>query len=115
MATMNVSAGSSAHPGAVVTAAGVNFCVYSKHATRVELLLFDREDAADPCHVVELDPLRQRTYHYWHCQITGIGPGQIYSYASIPGLKTVRPLLISMVRTPRTAAPSLPTTDFARP
>jgi len=77
---MNVSTGSSAHLGAVVTAAGVNFCVYSKYATRVELLLFDREDAADPCHVVELDPVRQRTYHYWHCQITGIGPGQIYGY-----------------------------------
>ncbi|TVS05661.1 MAG: glycogen debranching enzyme GlgX [Cyanobium sp. PLM2.Bin73] len=77
---MNVSPGSSAHLGAVVTAAGVNFSVYSKHATRVELLLFDREDSADPCHVVELDPVRQRTYHYWHCQITGIGPGQIYGY-----------------------------------
>ena len=80
MGTTNVSAGSSAHLGALVTAEGVNFCVYSKYATRVELLLFDREDAAEPCQIIELDPIRQRSYHYWHCHVAGLGPGQIYGY-----------------------------------
>jgi glycogen operon protein len=72
--------GSSAHLGALVTAEGVNFCIYSKYASRVELLLFDREDAAEPSCVVELDPVHQRTYHYWHCLVAGLGPGQIYGY-----------------------------------
>jgi len=80
MGTTNVSAGSSTHLGALVTAEGVNFCVYSKYSTRVELLLFDRLDAAEPSHVVELDPVRQRTYHYWHCHLEGLAPGQIYGY-----------------------------------
>ncbi|MCT0212523.1 MULTISPECIES: glycogen debranching protein GlgX [unclassified Synechococcus] len=75
-----VGNGSSGRLGASVTATGVNFCLYSKHATRVELLLFDRVDAADPCRVVELDPMRQRTYHYWHCLLEGLGHGQIYGY-----------------------------------
>jgi glycogen operon protein len=80
MTSAQVPNGSSAHLGAVVTPEGVNFCVYSKFATRVELLLFDREDAAVPGLVVELDPVGQRTYHDWHGHIAGLGPGQIYGY-----------------------------------
>jgi len=73
MGACTISNGSSAHLGALVTASGVNFCIYSKYASRVELLLFDREDAADPSCVVELDPVHQRTYHYWHCLVAGLG------------------------------------------
>ena len=75
-----VRPGHTAHLGSKVTTAGVNFTLYSKYATKVELLLFDREDAAEPSHRISLDPLRHRTYHYWHCQVEGIGPGQIYAY-----------------------------------
>jgi glycogen operon protein len=80
MGMHTIQNGSSAYLGAFVTDVGVNFCLYSKYATRVELLLFDQEDSADPSCIVELDPVRQRTYHYWHCQVEGIGPGQIYGY-----------------------------------
>jgi glycogen operon protein len=55
MTALKVARGSSAHLGATVTPEGVSFCVYSKFATGVELLLFDREDAADPCQIVELN------------------------------------------------------------
>lgn len=34
--------------GATLTATGVNFSVYSKYATGVELLLFDHGEAAEP-------------------------------------------------------------------
>ena len=37
--------------GASVTATGVNFSVFSYHATRAELLLFDTEDATEPSRV----------------------------------------------------------------
>ncbi len=80
MTALQVSDGSSAHLGAAVTPEGVNFCVYSKFATKVELLLFDQENASVPGHVVALDPARHRTYHYWHCHVAGLGPGQIYGY-----------------------------------
>jgi glycogen operon protein len=75
-----LSIGSTAHLGSGVTASGVNFCVYSKHASRVELLLFDREDADAPSRSFDLDPRLHRTYHYWHAHVEGIGPGQLYGY-----------------------------------
>jgi isoamylase len=66
--------------GATLTATGVNFSVYSKYATGVELLLFDHGEAAEPSQVLPLDPRRHRTYHYWHAHVEGLGPGQIYGY-----------------------------------
>jgi glycogen operon protein len=69
------------HPiGATVTATGVNFSVFSKSAARVELLLFDRVDDAQPAAVIPLDPRHNRTYHYWHVGVPGIRAGQIYGY-----------------------------------
>ncbi|MEB3321487.1 MAG: glycogen debranching protein GlgX, partial [Synechococcaceae cyanobacterium] len=78
--TTGLRRGSTAHLGSEVTATGVNFCVYAKHATRVELLLFDREEAAAPSASFDLDPRLHRTYHYWHAHLEGIGAGQIYGY-----------------------------------
>jgi glycogen operon protein len=72
--------GRSAPLGASVQGDGVNFSVFSKNATGVELLLFDREDASRPSRSIALDPERNRTYHYWHVFVPGIGPGQIYGY-----------------------------------
>ncbi len=75
-----VRRGRSAPLGASVHGDGVNFSVFSKNATRVDLLLFDREDASRPSRTIALDPERNRTYHYWHVFVPGIGPGQIYAY-----------------------------------
>jgi isoamylase len=66
--------------GATVSPVGVNFSVYSRAASDVDLLLFDREDDPHPARVVRLDPVANRTYHYWHAFVPGIGPGQIYGY-----------------------------------
>jgi len=75
-----VTAGASAPLGATVTAAGVNFSVFSKDATLIELLLFDDERAARPSRIIPLDPGRHRTYHYWHVLVPDLGPGQVYAY-----------------------------------
>ena len=74
------SAGTSAPLGATVTAQGVNFSVFSKAATAVELLLFDHVEAATPSRVLTLDGDRHRTYHYWHVLVPDLGPGQVYGY-----------------------------------
>ena len=72
--------------GASLVPGGVNFSVYSKHATGVQLLLFDRVDAAAPAQVIDLDPRSQRSYHYWHAAVPGLAAGQIYAYrADGPG------------------------------
>jgi isoamylase len=62
--------------GATPTADGVNFAVYSRYATDVFLLLFDRADG-DPTDVIRLD-LRDK--FTWHTEIKGVGPGQLYGY-----------------------------------
>jgi glycogen operon protein len=72
--------GDTAHLGAKVTPSGVNFCVYSKYATAVELCLFDREDSSQPSQSFYLHPQRHRIYHYWHARVEGIGAGQLYGY-----------------------------------
>jgi glycogen operon protein len=75
-----VAPGTSAPLGATVSARGVNFSVFAKRASRVELLLFDSEQAAEPSRVITLDPLTHRTYHYWHALVPGVGAGQIYAF-----------------------------------
>jgi isoamylase len=66
--------------GATVLGDGVNFSVFSREASRVDLLLFDDPAAAHPTRVIDLDARSHRTYHYWHAFVSGIGPGQIYAY-----------------------------------
>jgi len=75
-----VKKGASAPLGAAVHPGGVNFSVFSKNATLVELLLFDDENAPQPASVIPLDASRHRTYHYWHVFVPDLKPGQLYCY-----------------------------------
>jgi glycogen operon protein len=80
MGALKLSAGRSFPIGATVVDGGVNFCVYSKHAMRVELLLFDHAEDAEPAHAIALSPQQNRTYEYWHLYVGGVGAGQLYGY-----------------------------------
>jgi isoamylase len=69
------------HPlGSTIDSRGASFSVYAKHAAALELLLFDRPEDNRPARVVPLDPRRNRTYHYWHVDVPGVVPGQVYAY-----------------------------------
>src|SRR5262249_18792928 len=59
---------------------GANFSVFSKHGAAVQLVLFDHLDDAGPSQVIDLDPLHNRTYHYWHAFVPGVSAGQLYGY-----------------------------------
>jgi isoamylase len=72
--------GESAPLGATPGRGGVNFSVYAKQATAVELLFFDRVDDPRPAGSVRIDPEANRTYHYWHVFVPGIAAGQFYGY-----------------------------------
>ena len=72
--------GRSSPLGATLSPEGANFSIYSKHATGIELLLFDRVDDACPSSVIRIDPATNRTYHYWHVFVRGVQAGQIYGY-----------------------------------
>ena len=53
---------------------GTNFALFSEHAERVELCLFDGADAE------RRHELPARTDHVWHGYLPGVGPGQRYGY-----------------------------------
>jgi len=59
---------------------GVNFALFSRHATRVRLEMFDQPADAKPARVIDLDPARNRTGDVWHVWVEGIRPGQLYAY-----------------------------------
>ena len=66
--------------GATPTHGGVSFAVFSRHATRVELLLFDHVDEAKAARVIRIDPIENRTYHYWHVFVPRVTAGQLYGF-----------------------------------
>jgi isoamylase len=69
------------HPlGAVPDAHGVNFALFSEHATSVELLLFAEHNDSAPVLVVPLDPLHNHTFFFWHVYVRGARPGMHYAY-----------------------------------
>ena len=55
--TTEIRPGLSFPIGATVQPDGVNFSIYSKNSTGVELLLFDDVDDAGPARVISLDPI----------------------------------------------------------
>jgi glycogen operon protein len=58
----------------------VNFALFSRHATRVRLELFDHPEDGTAARVIDLDPARNRTGDVWHVWIEGVPPGQLYGY-----------------------------------
>lgn len=63
---------------------GVNFNLFSRHATRVWLLLFRSPRDPSPSHVIELDPLRHRTGDIWHIFVEG-GQAQLFYAFRVDG------------------------------
>ena len=62
--------------GACFDGAGVNFCVFSAHATRVELCLFDAAGVAELARL----PVPCRSGDLWHGRLAGAQPGLIYGW-----------------------------------
>ena len=53
---------------------GTNFSLFSEHADKVELCLFDEQERETRYE------LRERTAFNWHGYLPGVGPGQRYGY-----------------------------------
>jgi isoamylase len=69
------------HPlGATPDGDGVNFSVFSRNASGIDLLLFDEHDDAEPVQIIPLDPARNKTFFFWHVYIEGLRPGTHYAY-----------------------------------
>jgi isoamylase len=63
--------------GATWDGVGVNFAIFSEHATRVELCLFDSIDAEVETVTI---PLVEHTDMVWHGYLPDVRPGQLYGY-----------------------------------
>src|SRR5690606_25684184 len=63
--------------GAIWDGLGVNFALYSEHAEKVELVLFDSPDDPAPALTLELP---ESTGPVRHGYIPNIRPGQLYGY-----------------------------------
>ena len=74
---MKVWPGSPYPLGATWDGIGVNFALFSEHATGVDLCLFDSPYAGRESHRI---PLRQRTEQVWHGYLPEVRPGQLYGY-----------------------------------
>jgi glycogen operon protein len=59
---------------------GVNFALFSRHATGVRLDLFDHPEDAVPARSIILDAVRNKTGDIWHVWLAGIRPGQLYGF-----------------------------------
>lgn len=62
--------------GSTPDAAGVNFAIFSAHAEKIELCLFDNSGA----HEIARFPLPGRTNDVWHGYLPTCMPGQLYGY-----------------------------------
>ncbi len=63
--------------GATWDGSGVNFAIFSEHATRVELCLFDSVKDRKETHCI---PLVEQTDLVWHCYVPDVKPGQLYGF-----------------------------------
>ena len=60
--------------GALAHADGVNFCVFSQHAHKLELCLFDTDGVRE----LRRYPLHGPHDGLWHGFLPGVGPGLVY-------------------------------------
>ena len=62
--------------GATWDGEGVNFALFSEHAEKVELCLFDSRGRRETDRI----ELREQTDQVWHCYLPGAKPGLLYGY-----------------------------------
>jgi len=58
--------------GATASNDGTNFCVFSRHARRLYLQLYEQPDDLVPFQTIALDPEINRTFFFWHVFVEGL-------------------------------------------
>ncbi|MBU1904295.1 MAG: glycogen debranching protein GlgX [Proteobacteria bacterium] len=67
-------------PGVKLDNEGANFSVFSRHASGVELCLYEAPGSPAPFQVIRLDPENNRTFFFWHVYVEGIREGTCYTW-----------------------------------
>ncbi len=66
--------------GALLHDSGVQFVLFSRNATEIRLLLYDRVGDLEPAEVITFDPKTDRWGNIWSIFVPGIGAGQLYHF-----------------------------------
>ncbi len=66
--------------GAILHDTGVQFAVYSRSATAMRVLLYDRVSSREPKRVIELDPQADRWGDIWSTFVPGLEAGTLYHF-----------------------------------
>jgi isoamylase len=66
--------------GVSVEEEGVNFSVYSRHASGAKLLLYHNCYSDEPLQIIELDPKTNRTFFTWHVLVVDLPPDTYYTW-----------------------------------
>ena len=74
------SVGAPSPLGATPSVDGVNFAIFSEHATSMELLIFAKYGDEKPFKIIQLDIQRHRTNKVWHIFVKGMNPKYFYAY-----------------------------------
>ncbi len=67
-------------PGASLAEEGVNFSIYSRHATGATLLLYADARSTRPFQTIRLDPDLNHTFFSWHVLVIDLPPDTHYSW-----------------------------------
>ncbi|WP_278405615.1 glycogen debranching protein GlgX [Pseudoalteromonas ruthenica] len=76
MSKFITKAGVGAPLGAYIDDQGVNFCLYSRHASAVYLCLYDASGHSEIARIA----LHKGEPGYWHVHVAGAAKGQLYGY-----------------------------------
>ena len=80
MKTYSVSNGHRYPSGATASKDGTNFCLFCRHATAVQLVLYENPDSTESFQVIDLDPGVNRTFYFWHIFLEGMTGEENISY-----------------------------------
>ena len=67
-------------PGAKKNSGGVNFSIFTRHATNVELLLFEKSDSKTPFQIIKLEKDPHKTFFTWHVFVVDLPAGIWYTW-----------------------------------
>ncbi len=80
MKPYSVSIGHRYPAGATAGKDGTNFSIFSRHATAVQLFLYENPDSSSPFQVIDFDPVVNRTFFFWHVFVEGMTGQEKISY-----------------------------------
>ncbi len=66
--------------GSAVRQNGIRFAVFSRHATRVWLCIFEKAEDEKPAYEIEYDAGRHRVGDVWSIYVEGLSEGTLYAY-----------------------------------